>query len=518
MNNENIRNTESAKDNSVSASYKRMTTKQRKLFNSIFIIIFLLIFAGINVLATFLVNKFPALELDFTSDGAYSLQKTTEEYLDYMETDINVKVLMEEDTLLSVDSTYGYQVNQLLREMSRYNSVNLEYMNIEATSRASLSEKYPDVDWSSSENLIIVEDNNTGKYECLGLYDVFSYTYDSSYELVVSGQYLEQCVLSAVQKITADKVVKVALSTGNGEFFNENSDLYSYCTYLPIILDDNAYEVDEVNLLSQAPSDDTDIIIMMAPSTDLTSEAVDNLSAWLSNDGNYGRTLFFVPFDYAEETPNLDLFLEQWGLKVGEGYISETDLNKGLSMMGEDSDVYSMMDYYDSTYTEGLNDKSLSVLMPYCMPVEILDEDMATPLLVSSDKAEIVIPSAEDPSDLQYIESDGTALNAAAISTKTNDNDESSNVIVWGSYDGLSNQWTYSSYSNNFNNTAYFVNLLNTITDNDAMVVVESVSVGGETMVVTSAQQITVFIIFVIIIPVALVVVGIIVWNKRRHR
>ncbi|MBQ8001239.1 MAG: GldG family protein [Ruminococcus sp.] len=516
MNNENIKNKETATE-AVKTSYKRMTTKQRKLFYSIFIIIFLLIFAGVNVLATFLVNKFPALELDLTSGGAYSLQKTTEEYLDYMETEVNVKVLMEEETLLSVDSTYGYQVNQLLREMSRYNKVNLEYLNIEATSMKSMSEKYPDVDWSSSDNLIIVEDANTGKYECLALYDVFSPSYDSSYNVVISGQYLEQCVLSSIQKITADKVIKIALSTGNGEFFNENSDLYSYCTYLPVILEDNAYEIEEVNLLSQAPSDDTDIIIMMAPSVDLTKEAVDNLSAWLSNDGNNGRTLFYVPFDYAEETPNLDLFLEQWGLKVGEGYISENDLNKGLAMMGEDSNVNSMMDYYDETYTEGLTDRSLSVLMPYCLPIEILDEEMATPLLRSSDTADILIPST-DGSEHQYIKSDGTPHNAAAISTKTNDNDESSQVIVWGSYDGLSNQWTYSSYSSNFNNTAYFINLLNTLTDNDAMIVIESVQVGGDSIIVTSAQQIAVFVIFVIIIPVALVVIGIIVWNKRRHR
>ncbi len=517
MNNENIKNTETVTD-SVKTSYKRMTTKQRKLFYSVFIVIFLLIFAGVNVLATFLVNRFPALEIDFTSGGAYSLQKTTDEYLDYMEAQVNINVLMEEEQLLSIDSTYGYQVNQLLREMSRYDKVNLEYVNIEAASMKAMSEKYPDVDWTSSENVIIVEDANTGKYECLGIYDVFAPSYDQSYNVVITGQYIEQCVLSSIQKITADKVVKIALSTGNGEFFNANSDLKDYCSYLPVFLEDNAYEIEEVNLLTKTPSEDTDIIIMMAPSVDLTTEAVDNLSAWLSNDGNLGRTLVYVPFDHAEETPNIDLFLEQWGLKVGEGYISENDLTKGLAMMGEESKVCSLMDYYDETYTEGLTDKSLSVLMPYCMPVEILDEEMATPLLQSSDTADILIPAEDADSDHEYIKRDGTPVNAAAISTKTNDNEESSHVIVWGSYDGLSNKWLYSAYSGNINNTSYFVNLLNTLTDNDAMIVVETVQVGGETMIVTSAQQIAVFIIFVILIPVGLVVIGIIVWNKRRHR
>ncbi len=519
MNKEKNSNTEAVTTESVKTSAKRMTTKQRKLFNTIFIVIFLLIFAGVNVFATFLVNRFPQLELDFTSNGAYSLNNTTKEYVEYMDVEVDIKVLMDEEQLLGIDATYGYQVNQLLRELSKYKKVNLEYMEIEAISMKAMSEKYPDVDWSSADNLLIVEDKATGKYECLGIYDVFAANYDSEYNIVFSGQYLEQCVLSAIQKITADKVVKIALSTGNGEFFNENSDLKSYCAYLPIVLEDNAYEIDEVNLLSQTPSDDTDIIIMMAPSVDLTSEAVDNLSAWLNNDGNFGRTLVYIPFDHKEaETPNTDLMLEQWGVKVKEGYISENDLSKGLAMMGDDSKMYSMVDYADETYTEGLTDKSLSVLMPYCLPIEILDENMAKPLLQSSSMADVVIPSKNDATELQYEYSNGEPLNAAVISTKTNDNEESSHVVVWGSYDGLSDRWTYSAYSSNFNNTTYFINLLNILTDNDAMVIVESVDVGGQSIIVTSAQQVTVFVLFVIVIPVLLVVIGLIIWNKRRHR
>ena len=435
-----------------------------------------------------------------------------------MDVEVNVRVLMDEEKLLSIDSTYGYQVNQLLRELSKYKKVNLEYVDIEAISMKAMSEKYPDVNWSSADNLLIVEDKATGKYECLGIYDVFAATYDQEYNISFTGQYLEQCVLSSIQKITSDKIIKIALSTGNGEFFNENSDLKSYCAYLPIALEDNAYEIERVNLLSQNPSEDTDIIIMMAPSVDLTSEAVDNLSLWLTNDGNYGRTLVYVPFDHKEETPNIDLMLEQWGVRVKEGYISENDLSKGLAMMGDESKMYSMTDYANDTYTEGLADKSLAVLMPYCLPVEILDENMAKPLLQSSSMADIVIPSEETAGDLNYEYSNGEPHNAAVISTKTNDNEESSHIVVWGSYDGLSDRWTYSSYSSNFNNTAYFINLLNTLTDNDAMILVESVEVGGQTIIVTSAQQITVFALFVIVIPVALVVIGLIIWNKRRHR
>ncbi len=499
-------------------SQKRMSVKQRKIINTVFIIIIVLVFAGVNVLANFLVGKFPSLEADMTSNGSYSIQKTTDEYLKGMETEINLRVLMEEKQLLSVDATYGYQVNQLLRDMSLYKNVNLEYVDVTAVSVNVLSSQYPDVDWTGGYNLMIVEDVNTGKYECLGMYDVFSASYDSSYNVVFSGQYLEQEVLSAIQKLTADKIIKVAITTGNGEFFNENSESVEYCSYLPVILDDNAYEVEYLNLLTQVPSEDTDVILMMAPSADLTTEAVDALSQWLNNSGNYGKTFFYVPYDRVEgELTNINLLLEQWGLSVGEGYIYETDLTKGLSMMGDSSMLYPMTSYADETYTEDLNNKSLSVLMPYCMPVEILDSSMATPLLTSSEMAQNLVPPEVEDGEPEYKENDGTPWNAAAISQKTKD-DVSSSVIVWGSYDGLSNDWVYSAYSANFNNSAYFVNVLNTLTDNDAAILVESVSLGTETLAVTNLQQVMVFIFFVVLIPVGVLVTGIVIWVKRRNR
>lgn len=527
MNSEINKNTENKNlvDNA-KTSYKRMTTKQRKIFNAVFIVIFLLIFAGLNVLSVFLVNKFPSLEVDLTAKGAYSLQETTEEYLEYMEDEIFLKVLKTEEQLLGFsddngNTSYAYQVNQLLREMSQFDKLNLEYMDLTSTSNKALSEKYPDIDWSSAENLILVENADGSKYKLLTTGDVFSFDSQSAYYYgtnVMNGQYLEQEVLSAIQRVTSEKIVKVALSTGNGEVVNEESEAYSYFSYISVLLDDNAYDVENINLLTQTPSEDTDIIIMMAPRYDLTDSAVDNLSQWLSNDGNYGKTFLYVPYDYADDTPNIDLFLEQWGMAVTDGYINENDLTKTVSS-AEPPELNGMVDYANDTYTAGLKDTTRSVLMPYCMPVEILDSDMATPLLTSSTQASVRLPSAtDDETAVEYIDSTGDALNAAAISTKTNDAEQKSNVIVWGSYDGLGIYNLYY-YSANYGNASYFINLLNTLTENETeSIVVEGVSLDSDVMVVTSAQKVIVFVIFVVLIPVAIFVTGIVIWLRRRNR
>ncbi len=502
----------------MSATYARMSTRNRKLLNTAFIILFILVFAGVNVLAMALVNKFPGLESDWTAKNAYSLNTVTKEYMKYLEKEINIKVLLEEDQILAVDSNFGYQVNRLLKEMSRYDKVNVEYLEIAATSVKAMTEQYPDIDWTSPDNFLIIEDVKTGKYEALGIYDIFAQSYDQNYNLMVSGQYLEQSVLTSAQKVTADKIFKVALSIGNGEFFNPNSEFYNQFTYLPYFLKDNAYEVENINLLTETPSDELDVIIMMAPSVDLTADAAQVLTDWLHNDGEKGKTLVYVPYDQSKELPNIDLFLEQWGMKVTKGYISENDMSKAMTLGDNAPNLFPLMDYYDDTFTDTLHNKYLSVLMPYCMPVEVTNEEMAVPLLVSSDMADILVPTSSGEQPVDTIKSDGEAVAGAAASAMLNDDGKRSNVVVWGSFDGLKNDWTYSTYSGNVNNITYFINLLNSMTDNDSVIVVESADLAGEYLLVTSAQKVTIGIIFIFLIPVAVMAAGIVIWNRRRHR
>lgn len=502
----------------LSAAYARMSTKKRKLLNTAFILLFILVFAGINVLSIALVNKFPGLESDWTAKNAYSLNTVTEEYMTYLEKEINIKVLLEESQIVAIDSAYGYQVNRLIKEMSRFDKVNVEYLEMAATSVKAMTEKYPDIDWTSPDNFLIVEDAETGKYEALGIYDIFSQSYDQNYELIVSGQYLEQSVLTSAQKVTADRIFKVAFSIGNGEFFNPNSDFYNMFTYLPYFLNDNAYEVENINLLTETPSQDLDVIIMMAPSTDLTADAAQALTDWLHNDGEKGKTLVYIPYDQTGSLPNIDLFLEQWGMEVTKGYISENDMSKALAMGENAPNLFPLMDYYDETFTSNLQNKYLSVVMPYCMPVEITNEEMAVPLLVSSDIADILVPTSSDEAPVDTVESVGEVIVGAASAAMINDDGKRSNVVVWGAFDALKNDWTYSAYSGNVNNITYFINLLNTLTDNDSMIVVESVDLTGEYLLVTSAQKVTVGIIFIFLIPVAVIVTGLVIWNRRRHR
>lgn len=497
---------------------KRLTLTQRKLVNAAIILIAILAIVGVNILTAVLVDRFPNLQADVTSKGAYSLNATTEEFLEYMDEEITVSVLMPEEQFTSLADDYGsssyhYQVNQLLKKMSTYDKFNLVYNDISAASATKLATQYPDIDWSSQENLILVECGD--KYKMLTVTDVFEYSEEYMYYYgmnVISAQHIEEEVVSTIQKVTAENVFTIALSTGNGEFLNEQSQSYQNFGYVSELLEDNAYDVVNINLLTEELSEDVDALIMLAPSVDITNEQSEKITNWLINGGNYGKTFMYVPNDYIDSTANIDLLLEQWGMKIENAYIYENDLS--LSLSGSSTpQLTSITNFANETYTENLKTTALPVIMPYSLGVSIIDENVAQPLLTSSETADLLKLDVETE---EHITSD-SALNYAAVGTKGNDDlSKASTMIVWGSYDGVS---TSALYSTNFNNASYFVNLFNTSLGNESeAIVIESVSLGLETLTVTSAQQTTVLVIFVFIIPAAVFALGVVVWVRRKNK
>lgn len=500
---------------------KRLTLKQRKLLNAAVIIIVILLIVGVNILATVLVNRFPALEADVTSKGAYSLNATTEEYLKYMESEVKVSVLMTEENFMNrTDDTgsasYYYQVDKLLREMSVYENFTLEFKDISAASASKLSSQYPDIDWTATDNLILVECGD--RYKMLTVSDVFSYSEEYAYYYgmsVISSQSIEEAMVSTIQKLTSTNTLKVAVSTGNGEFLNESSQSYSGYSVLKELLEDNAYDVVEINLLTEEISEDIDAILMLAPSVDITDEQSEKINSWLINEGEYGKTFMYIPFDYTEDTENMDILLEQWGMKVRSGYIYENDLTMALSG-GSTPQLTSIVNYADDTFTADLKTSALPVIMPFSMSVEITDSDIASAMLTSSDTADLLLLN-ESVEEAVFEESTGEALNYAAVGKKGNDDlTKISNFVVWGSYDGVSESAVSSS---NFNNASYFVNIFNTTLGNETeAIVIDSVSLGYETLTVSSAQQVSVFVIFVVIIPLAVFALGVVVWIRRKNK
>ena len=459
----------------------------------------------LNIIIGLLVNRFPDLELDLTSNNSFALQDDTIDYVSHLNNDVTVYILMEKDKFES-QGTYFVQAQKMLNKMASKSDGKMKIKYVDLTSNPSFTSNYPNVDWqsSSANNIVLVESGK--QYKVLTLTDCFEYdeqTYNYYGTYSFTGTKIEQAVVTAILNVTTDDKVVVDMIKGNNE--QDYSSLKS-------LLENNAYQVNDVSLATGDFDKDAKVAIMYAPSVDLDEKIVEKLSTWLSNDGKYGRSLIYVPTADMGEMPNLDDFLKEWGMSIDRGYVFETD---ETALVNANS-PYAFTVSYGDYYKDNLKNSKIPVVVSESHAVDITDENTAHALLKTTDKAGVLPIDADKSWDYKDAIT-GNGENVAAEGVMTNEDKKSSRVVVFGSYIMFSD--TIMKY-NSFNNSAYFMNVINTIADKeDVGITIESKSIDNTELGITDvATQNTMLVVFVIVIPIAILVAGFVFWLRRRNR
>lgn len=459
----------------------------------------------LNIIIGLLVNRFPDLELDLTSNNSFALQDDTIDYVSHLNNDVTVYILMEKDKFES-QGTYFVQAQKMLNKMASKSDGKMKIKYVDLTSNPSFTSNYPNVDWqsSSANNIVLVESGK--QYKVLTLTDCFEYdeqTYNYYGTYSFTGTKIEQAVVTAILNVTTDDKVVVDMIKGNNE--QDYSSLKS-------LLENNAYQVNDVSLATGDFDKDAKVAIMYAPSVDLDEKIVEKLSTWLSNDGKYGRSLIYVPTADMGEMPNLDDFLKEWGMSIDRGYVFETD---ETALVNANS-PYAFTVSYGDYYKDNLKNSKIPVVVSESHAVDITDENTAHALLKTTNKAGVLPIDADKSWDYKDAIT-GNGENVAAEGVMTNEDKKSSRVVVFGSYVMFSD--TIMQY-NSFNNSAYFMNVINTIADKeDVGITIESKSIDNTELGITDvATQNTMLVVFVIVIPIAILVAGFVFWLRRRNR
>lgn len=499
----NPKKTSEKKKGGVRAFLSQRSTR-RGTVSIVITVLFIAAIFLLNIVMSAVTDRKP-LYIDVTENASYRLQQETEDFLDTVSKPVDLYVLQKEADFESGDSLnykYRIQANKLLHAIEAYSdNVELHYIDLDAT--PTFTAPYPKVNWTESHAILAVCGD---QYRAVDLTDMFTFDQEQYYynnTIVIKEQKVEQAILSAIANITADKLSKVTVLSGQGE-----QDLSSFVT----LLKNNAYEVENVSLLDGSIADDSEFVIIYAPNVDISEEIYTTLSEWLNNDGKFGHNLMYIPdvrYDQSE-LPNLSKLLADYGMELPFGYIQD-------SKYAVSQDAYvTMFDYSDdTTYTNDLRNPSIPIVMYSTTPVTVTDTSLAKPLLLSSDEA--VMASLDEDENVQT--SDKGVLNGAAIGIRNDgtEDGESSCVVVVGSPFALSGNYLSNS---SFNNAAYFVNLFNLLTEHeDVGVVIEGKDPSAKDLGVTSLKSVQAAAVFVrFILPIAVLAAGLFVWIKRRHQ
>ncbi len=492
----------------------------------VFTVIFVAAIVLINVILNLVLDRFD-VEVDLTEGGLYTMGEEIENYI--KESDGNVKFWFtsDEETLESAGSVYKQTLELVKKAVSLNSGYTMEYVDL--LTNPAFASNYEGV----AQGGLIIESEETGRYRFFDIGNEFlryimsdgnAYNYSEAKMMSMYGysptsetSIAEQELLSGLMSITKVNPVKIAFTTGFGEA--DSTDLKN-------LLQKNTYVVEDFDVdMAQSIPDDYDILVINAPANDYSAEALDKIDSFLSNGGLYGKNvIYFASIESTAEMPNLNGFLAEWGFEIGDGFVCQMDANYAYSVQGYAMPLYQKAEIVTDTefYKSMQLDPSASFRANGVRPViKLWEEDgnfVSTTILQTYGENSVVMPfDAADDWTPDDAEEKGQFSLIVESSKVRYDGAEPyySRVIAAGSNQLFTD---YFLTATNYNNADVALSVFNTITGNAG----ESVTITPKTFTATSyeieaAQQYGIGITFAVIIPVVIIIIGIIVWAKRKR-
>lgn len=460
----------------------------------------------VNIIVNMVLDRFPA-SVDLTNDKIYQLTQDSEKFVKGLGTEVKITVCYPEASMLNLTAggqPYGKQTYELLKDYQKINSkIKVEYVDL--MKNPEIERKY--ADYNISTYSIIVESAKRTKVINLNDFIEVSKTQTGQADYFSSA---EKGLTTAIMYTSDDALSKAVILKGHGEV-NANS--------INSILSDNNYEVIEQNITTEEINDDVNLAVLTAPSTDYTDDELKKLDKFLDNNGKFGKTLIYVGDFNQKQLPKLDSFLSEWGIKFNEGVVVETDPKNVYDRIGF---VYSA-NLLAEDYTKDLRDATLPVLVNRPRPIETTFTEKGnrkTQVLMTSKETSVVIPTDEKKADKFDIKkADKKSENLAVLGSRVKYEGSTamtSNVLAFSGLGMFSEQYTLDA---SLNNNEYTVNLINKLSGKEDNINISSVSFNAEKLKDVTLEKYNVIkFIFVILIPVVTLVLGIVVWVRRRNR
>ena len=536
------------KDKDKKKDKKEKKTKDGKKFNAkklkhgtmatVFTCVFVALLVLVNVVTTMLFDRYP-ITIDLTTNKIYSVSNDTEDYVKKVNVDVQVTIFADENTYTNY-SSYNKQAVELLKNYCKLNH-HITYRFVDIDSHPEIVKEYTDT--ISQFDMIFetktkVDGKEISRTRKLGMLDLLTFTDEFEQKLSQSGYSIdtlaqqaggdlsflsyygsyvessnaEQAFTSALMTVTDPNPVYVSILTGRSEL--------TQLTYFQTLLTANGYNVNTVDITSEDIPADTDVVVIPAPKTDYLEEDIKKVSDFLNNDGNLGKQLLYIASYGQEDTPNLDEFLSEYGLSVGKGVICESDSGKYYN-----SPCVTVASDVSDNFTQDVSAEKPAILSALCRPVNTLfdEQDMVSTdaYLKSSDSAYTANVDISQTTGQVII---GDALvkgqqNYMAVGSKAKFTDDNktlySNVIAVGSEGMLSD--TYLQYSQ-YQNSEYFISVINGLTGKTAGITITPKTITGNVFDITQQQKTVLKWTFCLGVPVVVLIVGIVIWARRKNK
>lgn len=457
---------------------------RRGVFNSSFVVIGIAIAVAVNVFANQLPEK--VKNVDLTTQNLYTLTEDSVNLVKNLKQDVTLYVLSNEK---SADDTVVRSLENYADESSH---IKVEYVDpaVSPNFYASYTDTAP------SDGSIIVVSGDTSKV--VDANDLYEYSVDySTYTQTKSAYDGEGQLTSAISYVTSEDMPKVYVITGHGETTLDDS--------FKSALEKMNISVEEITLLQEkAIPEDAAGIIINGPTSDFSADDAAKVSDYLAGGG---KAVITTSYSKTAETPNFDGILAAYDISVTEGLVMDSDQSH-----------YYQYPFYllpDVASTDQTSKVDNYVFMAYAQAIsntgEHPDTITWTDLLTTSENAYV----KTDIANIKTFEKEsGDQTGSFSVAANVTDSETGANITIVGS------SLAFTSDADSMvsgQNLALFKGITSSFAGTDSAVSIDAKQYTYSTLSVNQSVAIMSETLLVMVLPVALIVVGIVIWYRRRR-
>ena len=481
---------------------RRWTISRNMISTSVFSTGMIAIVVALTVVVNLIASALPETytQIDATSQKLYSITEDTEKYLDTLKDDVTLYVMVNKNSKDdNVDRT-------LQKYASASKHVKVKYVdpNVSPT----FASKYTDSDVTSNSIIVVCGDRSKViDYNS----DIYEYSYDSSYNYSVTGYDCEGQVTAAIQYVTSESTTNVYELTGHDEstLSGDFSEVFQK----------RFMNVGSLSLLTvDAIPEDCQALFITAPQSDLSEDDLSKLSQYLGNGGK-----IYLSIDYSKwnDLTNFKKLLSDNNIETTESLLAETDRSYYYQ-----SPFY-LLPNVENTEVSSSVAGMTQVFVPYSVGLTYTGEDDSnvTSFMTTSDTT-----IAKTAANIAAVQSQADAANIASVQDGDTQGQYSLGMMVTNENGGelcvLGSAMMCTDSANQIvsgHNATLFNGIVNALvttdddnSDNAVVIAAKDYTVSNLTV---SANAMLVYgILWGIFMPIVLIIIGIIVWARRRKR
>lgn len=463
----------------------------------------------INLVAGVLTEKYNWYA-DLTEEQLYTISDESFRLLEDMDEPVKIIFLTPLDQLDS--DSYVKNIKTLALEYEeKFDNISIEYIDMKRNPE--LVRKYKR-DYSLRDTTIIVESEK--RFAAFDMAECFVYTQnnDGSYSYYAfNGEYR---FTSSLMKVTREVMPIVGFVTNHGE---------EIPTAFKQLFTDSGFDVQLVDLMQGTIPEETEILIMVNPQSDITgAESEETGKSEVTKLNSYlgqGKDLMIFVDPNTPELKTLDEFLYTWGIDVIHGVAVQDDKN----YLNSANNMALIASYYNGDEDSvALHSKvsgkenPMTAVSYYTSPISLVPINNVSrnvsPILLSESSAYVPKNASEN-----IIDSTRIPLLVAAYQRTYNSetgNTDKNYVIVGGSTYFVSDQYL-GALSATFANSDLIRNIAAEMTD-ETIVLDVPYKIYQDTSLKASAQDSRQWAsALIIVLPSIVLVAALGVFLKRRH-